>query len=192
MQDHFDAVACPTCGESSVDLHITAQAADALARALLAMVGDYPNYVETVLGAGGSDSASLTLPGVSLVVTIQRTGAKTPHQLRMEAEAERDQARDELAALRALLDADEPSEGYGAFPGGDPRTFVPDTEACTPEEIQAHAEACRLADEREAKGEPVAIAGSHHWTIVGGRSCHVAYEPFGIGTYPIINDEGEE
>jgi hypothetical protein len=104
MQDHFDALACPTCGDGGIDLHITTQAADALARALLAVIGDHPNYVETMLSAGGSDSASLTLPGVSLVVTIQRTGAKTPHQLRMEAEAERDQARAELATLHGLLD----------------------------------------------------------------------------------------
>jgi hypothetical protein len=123
----------------------------------------------------------------------------------VEAEAQLDQARAELAVLRAHLDtttgvlaagtefdADEPSEGYGAFPGGDPRTFTPDTEACTTEEIQAHAEACRLADEREAKGELVAIAGSHYWTMVGGRSCHVAYEPFGVGTYLITHDEEQE
>jgi hypothetical protein len=27
---------------------------------------------------------------------------------------------------------------------------------------------------------------------VGGRSCHVAYEPFGVGTYLITHDEEQE
>ena len=105
MQDHFDALACPTCGtERNDDMRLFARAADTIARALLAVIGDNPNYVETTLDVGGSDSIAVALPGVSLVVTAQRTGAKTPHQLRVEAEAERDQARAELATLHGLLD----------------------------------------------------------------------------------------
>lgn len=97
----------------------------------------------------------------------------------------------------ALADTDEdPSVGYGAFPGGDPRTFAPDAEVCTPEELQAHADACRLADEREARGEPVTLPGSHYWRENDGKVTHVAHEPFGIGVYQIggadLDTAGEE
>jgi hypothetical protein len=87
-----------------VCLEVQEDAARTLAACLLGAIGDASNYVEQVLDVGGSDSASLTFPGVSVVVTTMRDDAKSPHQLRMEAEAERDQARAELAALRAILD----------------------------------------------------------------------------------------
>lgn len=87
-----------------VCLEVQEDAARTLAACLLGAIGDASNYVEQVLDVGGSDSASLTFPGVSVVVTTMRDDAKSPHQLRMEAEAERDQARAELAALRAVLD----------------------------------------------------------------------------------------
>lgn len=51
-----------------------------------------PNYLE------------VTLTGVDqepIYVTVQRPGGKTPHQLRMAAEAERDRLRSELEALKA-------------------------------------------------------------------------------------------
>lgn len=105
MKDHFNALACPTCGtEHNDDMRLFAQSADAIARALLAVIGDNPNYTETVLDIGGTDSITVDFPGVSLVVTAIREGGKSPHQLRVEAEIERDQARAELASLRALLD----------------------------------------------------------------------------------------
>lgn len=87
-----------------VCLEVQEDAARTLAACLLGAIGDAPNYIEQVLDIGGNTSMSLAFADVSLVVTTQRAGAKTPHQLRMEAEAERDQARAELAALRALLD----------------------------------------------------------------------------------------
>lgn len=96
----------------------------------------------------------------------------------------------------ALADTDEDlSVGYGAFPGGDPRAFAPDAEVCTPEELQAHADACRLANEREARGEPVTLPGSHYWMAKDGEMI-VAHEPFGIGVYQIggagLDTDGEE
>jgi len=69
---------------------------------------DRPGIVHAVtagvLDVGGNTSMSLHFANVSLVVTTQRAGAKTPHQLRMEAEAQLDQARAELATLYGLLD----------------------------------------------------------------------------------------
>ncbi len=35
---------------------------------------------------------------------------------------------------------------YGPFPGGDPREFVPDGDACTPEEVARWAAACAAWD----------------------------------------------
>lgn len=87
-----------------VCLEVQEDAARTLAACLLGAIGDAPHYIEQVLDIGGNTSMSLHFADVSLVVTTQRAGAKTPHQLRMEAEAERDQARAELANLRALLD----------------------------------------------------------------------------------------
>lgn len=46
-----------------------------------------------------------SIDGVDVVITYQRMDRKTPHQLRVEAEAERDQLRAELAKARELLDA---------------------------------------------------------------------------------------
>lgn len=87
-----------------VCLEVQEDAARTLAACLLGAIGDATNYIEQVLDVGGNTSMSLAFADVSLVVTTQRAGAKTPHQLRMEAEAQLDQARAELAALRPLLD----------------------------------------------------------------------------------------
>ena len=51
-----------------------------------------PNYMEVTLE--GSDHKPI-------YVTIQRPGGKTPHQMRREAEAERDKLRYELESLQA-------------------------------------------------------------------------------------------
>lgn len=56
---------------------------------------------------------------------------------------------------------------YGAFRGGDPREFHPDPEN-TPEELAAHAVACK-------ESAPTAAAPS---------SC-ARREPFGLGSYEI-------
>lgn len=87
-----------------VCLEVQEDAARTLAACLLGAIGDAPHYIEQVLDIGGNNSMSLHFANVSLVVTTQRAGAKTPHQLRVEAEAQLDQARAELAALRSLLD----------------------------------------------------------------------------------------
>ncbi len=50
------------------------------------------NYIETTFGVDGTDG--------DIVVTLRRSAGKTPHELRMEAEAERDQIRAELDELR--------------------------------------------------------------------------------------------
>lgn len=87
-----------------VCLEVQEDAAHTLAACLLGAIGDAPNYIEQVLEIGGNTSMSLHFADVSLVVTTQRANSKTPHQLRMEAEVQLDQARAELANLRAILE----------------------------------------------------------------------------------------
>lgn len=75
------------------------------------------------------------------------------------------------AARNELVD-----ESYGPFPGGDPRQFKPDPEACTPEEIEAHRLACIEWDkgEGEDRGPSCATFGdASAWTRTG----------YGCGTY---------
>jgi hypothetical protein len=43
---------------------------------------------------------------------------------------------------------------YGPFPGGDPREFVPDGDACTPEEIARWETACAAWDRGDATPLP--------------------------------------
>jgi hypothetical protein len=52
-----------------------------------------PNYLEVTLEGGDNKP---------IYVTVQRPGGKTPHQLRVEAEADRDKLRIELESLKAL------------------------------------------------------------------------------------------
>lgn len=72
-------------------------------------------------------------------------------------------------------------ESYGPFPGGDPRHFKPDPEACTPEEIEAHRLACIEWDkgEGEDRGPSCATFGdASAWTRTG----------YGFGTYTWMQD----
>lgn len=87
---------------------------------------------------------------------------------------------------------DEPFEGYGAFPGGDPRTFTPDAEVCTPDELAAHAAACKAADEAEARGEVVNLPAAHLYGFFEGGAWHTPHSPFGVGTYSIAPDPAPE
>lgn len=67
------------------------------------------NYIETTFGVDGTDE--------DIVVTLRRSAGKTPHELRLEAEAERDRLRAEVEALRkdaSRLDRlDIECEAYG-------------------------------------------------------------------------------
>lgn len=72
------------------------RAVECLAWAFQELLYNHPegkNYIECSLEAGDG--------GPPVYVTIQRPGGKTPHQLRMEAEAERDRLRAELEGLKA-------------------------------------------------------------------------------------------
>ena len=51
-----------------------------------------------------SFTSSVTFPGEALIVTVQKCSGKTPHQLRMEAEAEAAQLREDAVTLRAERD----------------------------------------------------------------------------------------
>lgn len=65
-----------------------------LVRSFAASVGDAPNYVETV---------ATTEDGRQFVATVRRREGKTPHQLKKDAEAERDALRAEADKLRAAI-----------------------------------------------------------------------------------------
>lgn len=87
----------------------------------------------------------------------------------------------ELVADRA--DEDDFIDGYGAFKGGDPRTFDPDTEVCTAEELEAHRVACLEANAMEARGEVPDWPSSHGWVHHDGVVMHVTAAGFGLGIY---------
>jgi hypothetical protein len=71
-------------------------------------LGDAPNYTETALEFGGKVSTEVKLAGEfeRYVFILQRVGPGklTPHQARKKAEAERDKALAELAALSAPIE----------------------------------------------------------------------------------------
>ena len=74
--------------------------------------------------------------------------------------------------------------GYGHFIGGDPRRFTPDPEMCTLKEIERHAEACKMWNDAEAKGEkPTPESCPSGWRLVNGRTVHILRAPFGVGIY---------
>ncbi len=61
---------------------------------------------------------------------------------------------------------------FGGYIGGDPRKFFPDPEMSSPEEMQAHKEACKAWDRGE-RPEPA--------TVINGPGFHASVRPFGIG-----------
>lgn len=54
------------------------------------------NYIETTFEVGGADD----LPGAGVIVTVQREEGLTPHQLRLQAEQERDAHCEVIYALQ--------------------------------------------------------------------------------------------
>lgn len=82
---------------------------------------------------------------------------------------------------------------YGFFCGGDPRTFTPDEESCTAEEITRWNEACAMWDRADAEhlmlqAEPG--SGEAFYDGEGRMIMHVLKPRYGIGinSYPC---EGE-
>lgn len=67
---------------------------------------------------------------------------------------------------------------YGYFCGGDPRTFHPDYESCTPTEIANHKAACELAEKLESERSLPCPSGWEQW---GDAVVHILRAPFGIG-----------
>lgn len=65
--------------------------------------------------------------------------------------------------------------GYGCFPGGDPRSFSPDEECCTPEELAKHKADCEAWDRGENPAVP--ISG---WI---SPNIHVLRSSYGLGVY---------
>lgn len=82
--------------------------------------------------------------------------------------------------------------GYGFFHGGDPRTFFPDEECCTEQELKSHKRACDLWYDAEKRGEtPTPENSPSGWIDLGnGDMCHVLRSRYGIGvfTYELQNE----
>jgi hypothetical protein len=78
---------------------------------------------------------------------------------------------------------------YGFYHGQDPRTFSPDGESCTPEELARHKEACDALN----RGETIApdSSGCHHAEI-GGNSAILCSTTMGVGAYEVVmTDDGD-
>ncbi len=85
-----------------------------------------------------------------------------------------------LAALPYVRKAaEEPESMYGAFHGGDPRDFTPDSDGTSDEELAAHRAACEAAEKDEKARE---LADTHSWhALEGGGAVHIARSGFGLG-----------
>lgn len=89
-----------------------------------------------------------------------------------------DLSDEEITLLRGIADRlreESSSILYGFFHGGDPNDFYPDHESCTPEEIEAHAQAVASYVEGED------LPGDRH--VLPGIIVTTAR--FGIGTYVV-------
>ena len=74
---------------------------------------------------------------------------------------------------------------YGYYTGGDPRTFRPDEECCTPAEMENHRRACQIWNEWSQIGappEPEACPSGWLFDDDGNPVAHVLRAPYGIGT----------
>jgi len=76
---------------------------------------------------------------------------------------------------------------YGYYAGGDPRSFSPDGECCTPAELKNHRKACELWNIAEADGyTPTPEKCPSGWLDDGkGNRVHVLRAPYGIGIQTI-------
>jgi len=107
------------------------------------------------------------------------------------------------AALRkafAIIAPRAEEQGYGGFPGGDPRKFSPDPECSTPEEREAHRLACAAAEQGQTdlRGEArygaeaaaeAAKGNATHGLAVGGQVLHVHVPMFGLGVYAMVDED---
>lgn len=82
-------------------------------------------------------------------------------------------------------------DGYGAFPGGDPRRFSPDPECSDPGERDAWRLACDAWAKAEKAGEPAPGSAPAHETtpLPDGGWVHVTRTRFGLGVYSIPCDD---
>lgn len=71
--------------------------------------------------------------------------------------------------------------GYGFFPGGDPRLFIPDEQCATEEEIANHQAACEAMERGEAVDQ--SPAGETLRSESGEYLGHITFSKFGLGTY---------
>ena len=113
-----------------------------------------------------------------------------------------------LAALEAarafVAPMAEPQETYGHFPGGDydPRTFRPDEESNTPDELAAHKAACEAWErggerpEIKPSGRTEIVTVPAHVSRKTGESfpeytgpAHVCGSALGVGTYVYVDED---
>jgi len=100
-QTHVTAMGVDAGG--GLDMKVARDVALGWAGAARTLLGDAPNYCESVMEFG------LPEKGERYAFTIQKIGKLTPHQARMQAENARDEALAEVERLRDLL---------GEVPGG--------------------------------------------------------------------------
>jgi hypothetical protein len=85
----------------------------------------------------------------------------------------------EMAATNAEV------QGYGHFPGGDPRDFDPDPECSTEEERAAHKRDCEAMNAGgQALMPPTAV-----WGSAEGMGFHYHRAAYGLGGYVMRDEE---
>lgn len=79
------------------------------------------------------------------------------------------------ACLSEYIFTSQQEPTYGGFYGGDPRNFYPEAECCSEKELKAHADACSLANQMQAKGEKL---------VLDADSCCCRKFGIGVTVYP--------
>lgn len=87
---------------------------------------------------------------------------------------ERDRLLKGLAKAKQVIGYE--AQGYGSFPGGDPRNFTPDEEVNTPEELAAWKAACEAWDRGDGEDTGPQCQTMGDGSVVTGTG-------FGMGTY---------
>jgi NAD(P)-dependent dehydrogenase (short-subunit alcohol dehydrogenase family) len=92
-----------------------------------------------------------------------------------------------LAIARTFVEPEAlvENDGYGYFPGGDPRRFQPDEECCKPDEIERWKADCAAWE----RGERPDVGGPHSYvTDEEGRVLvRVTRAHYGLGSYTYRN-----
>jgi hypothetical protein len=86
-------------------------------------------------------------------------------------------------SLRRLARQDHAFQGYGNFPGGDPRLFHPDPECSTEDERAKHAADCEAAERNEKGAVEQPSASRTQYDGAGRMVLHITLAGYGLGVY---------